>query len=131
MIGIDTNVLVRFLTQDDRAQAAKVDQLLDAALSDNERVHVDAVVLCELVWVLRAAYEMERTAIADALGRLLEASQISVHERDLVRDAVARYRKGPGDFADYVIALRCRAAGCSATATFDRAHRNDELFSVL
>jgi predicted nucleic-acid-binding protein len=131
MKGLDTNVLVRYLTQDDRAQSRKASALIDGALASGERVHVDTVVLCELVWVLRSAYGYDRPTVADTLGKLLEAVQASVDDRDRLREATRRYAEGAGDFADYVIALRNGAAGCVTTLTFDRAHRKSDLFTVL
>jgi len=130
MIGVDTNILVRFLTQDDAAQAVRVDRLFEKALASNERIHIDDVVLCELAWVLGAAYGRTRAEITDALEELTAASQVSLSDRGRVREAVARYRAGPGGLADYLIGLRNRAEGCTATATFDRALVKDELFAA-
>jgi predicted nucleic-acid-binding protein len=129
--GLDTNVVVRYLTQDDRAQSRKANAIIDAALAGGDRVHLDTVVLCELVWVLRSAYRYDRKTVADVLGKLVEAAQISVDDRDRLLDAVGRYGRGTGDFADYVLALRNRAAGCDTTLTFDRAHRKEDLFTLL
>jgi predicted nucleic-acid-binding protein len=129
--GLDTNVVVRYLTQDDRAQSRKANAIIDAALAGGDRVHLDTVVLCELVWVLRSAYRYDRKTVADVLGKLVEAAQISVDDRDRLLDAVGRYGRGTGDFADYVLALRNRAAGCDTTLTFDRAHRKEHLFTLL
>lgn len=131
MKGLDTNVVVRYLTQDDRAQSRKANAIIDAALAGGDRVHLDTVVLCELVWVLRSAYRYDRKTVADVLGKLVEAAQISVDDRDRLLDAVGRYGRGTGDFADYVLALRNRAAGCDTTLTFDRAHRKEDLFTLL
>ena len=131
MIGLDTNVLVRYLTQDDPVQARKARRAIERALSAGSRVHVDTAVFCELVWVLKGVYKFDRGAICTALEQLLEAAQVSVADRDLVREALSSYRHGPGDFADYVIALRNAAAGCTSTATFDRALRGSKLFALL
>jgi predicted nucleic-acid-binding protein len=129
--GLDTNVVVRYLTQDDPRQSKRANALIEAALAGEERLHVDTVVLCELVWVLRAAYQLDRGTVAGALLRLIDAAQLSLDDRDLLRDAARRYAAGPGDFADYVLALRHRAAGCKTTLTFDRAHKQDLLFSMV
>jgi predicted nucleic-acid-binding protein len=129
--GLDTNVIVRYLTQDDRTQSRKANAIIDAALAGGERIHLDTVVVCELVWVLRSAYGYDRATIVDALSKLLEAAQLSIDDRDRLRDAAGRYGQGVGDFADYVLALRNRAAGCDTTLTFDRAHRKEDLFKLL
>ena len=131
MKGLDTNVLVRYLTQDDRAQSLKANAIVDQALAGDERLHLDMVVLCELVWVLRSAYGYDRATVADTLAKLIEAGQLSVDDRDRLREAIRRYAEGAGDFADHVLALRNRSAGCETTLTFDRAHRKSDLFTVL
>jgi predicted nucleic-acid-binding protein len=131
MRGVDTNVLVRYLTQDDAAQARRASVMFERAIAAGERLHVDTVVLCELVWVLRTAYGHERATIAATLDKLLGAAQLSIDDRDRARDAARRYADGPGDFADYVLGLRNRAGGCDTTVTFDRAHRANDLFTVL
>jgi predicted nucleic-acid-binding protein len=131
MRGLDTNVLVRYLTQDDASQSRRANAVFERASAGGDRIHVDAVVLCELVWVLRTAYGHDRATVASTLAKLLEAAQLSIDDRDLVREAARRYSSGPGDFADYMLALRCRSAGCDTTLTFDRAHRASDLFTVL
>jgi predicted nucleic-acid-binding protein len=131
MKGLDTNVLVRYLTQDDPRQSKRANAVIESALAGDERLHVDTIVLCELVWVLRAAYQLDRATVAAALLQLIDTAQLSLDDRDLVREAARRYRAGPGDFADYAIGLRDRAAGCETTLTFDRAHKRTELFSLL
>jgi predicted nucleic-acid-binding protein len=131
MKGLDTNVLVRYLTQDDPAQSRKANAVIDRALTGGERIHLDTVVLCELVWVLRSAYDYDRATVGGTLAKLIEAGQLSVDDRDLLREAVRRYVGGTGDFADCVLALRNRSAGCESTLTFDRAHRRSDLFTVL
>lgn len=131
MRALDTNVVVRYLTQDDPRQSKRANDVIEGALAGEERLHIDTIVLCELVWVLRAAYRLDRTTVATALLQLIDAAQLSLDDRDLLREAAQRYRAGPGDFADYAIGLRNRAAGCDTTLTFDRAHRRDELFTLL
>lgn len=131
MTGLDTNVLVRYLTQDDLAQARKANALIDGAVGKGERLHLDVVVLCELVWVLRGAYDFGKETVGEAVEKILDAAQFSVEDRDLLREALEAYRAGQGDFADYVLGLRNRKAGCSATVTFDRPLRKNELFTVL
>lgn len=131
MIGIDTNVLVRFLTQDDAAQARKVDAFLTTAIEDGSRLHVDDIVLCEMVWVLRAAYRLGKPTIAQALDQVMSTSIFSFDDRELLRNALADYRDGPGDFSDYVIGRRNARAGCEHTVTFDRPLSDQSSFVVL
>ncbi len=131
MIGLDTNILIRYLTQDEPHQAAKANALVASALARHERLHLDSVVLCEVVWVLRGAYDFNKQIVADTLERILSAGQFSVDDRDLIREALAAYRAGPGDFADYVIGSRNQRAGCRSTRTFDRDLKRSSLFSLL
>jgi predicted nucleic-acid-binding protein len=129
MKGIDTNVVVRYLTQDDAAQSKRANAIIDGALAGGERLHLDEIVLCELVWVLRTAYGFDRVIVAETLQKLLDASHLSVDNRDLLREAARRFAGG-GDFADFVLALRNRVIGCTTTLTFDRAHRQSDLFTL-
>jgi predicted nucleic-acid-binding protein len=131
MKGLDTNVLVRYLTQDDPAQARKANALIDGAARRGERLHLDIVVLCELAWVLLSAYHVTRDTVAATLARLLEVRQFSIEDRDLLRQAVESYQEMGGDFADYAVGLRNQRAGCSTTVTFDRRLHRHALFSAL
>lgn len=121
MIGLDTNALVRYLTQDDKKQTATINQIFAEAARDGVALHVDIVVLCELVWVLRGAYKIGKHAIVDALERIVATRQFSVAHIDQVQRAIGDYRAGKGDFADYLIGVRNQDAGCDVTVTFDRA----------
>jgi predicted nucleic-acid-binding protein len=131
VIGLDTNVLVRYLAQDDPGQAKKANALVAAAEAKREKLHLDVVVLCEVVWVLRGAYDFDKDTVCGVIEKILAAAQFSIDDRDRVREALARYRAEGGDFADYVLGLRNRAAGCSVTATFDRALKGSPLFRLL
>ena len=131
MIGLDTNVLVRYLTQDDVAQARKADALIAEAAASRDRCVIGPVVLCELVWVLRDAYETPKDELVTTLERILATQQFEILEKDRVREALEAYRMGRADFADCVIGVTNQAAGCSETATFDRRLRGARGFRVL
>jgi len=130
LIGLDTNVLVRYLTQDDGAQARKVDALMAEAVAAGG-CYLGSVVLCELVWVLRDAYQFDKATVVATLDRILSTAQFHVGGKDLVRRALEDYRHGSGDFADYVIGRSSQEAGCSTTATFDRALKQSPTFRWL
>lgn len=119
MIGLDTNVLVRFLVQDDPEQAAAANGLF-AGLTEEAPGFLCREVLVELVWVLERAYGLSRLDIARALDSLLEARDLVVEAADRVAIAVDRYRKGGAGFADQMITLAGQGAGCRETVTFDR-----------
>ncbi|TQF00171.1 MAG: type II toxin-antitoxin system VapC family toxin [Spiribacter salinus] len=120
MIGLDTNVLVRFLTQDDPDQSARANALLESRCSSDQPGYVSAVVLCELVWVLRGAYGYQKSLLVHVLEELLGAGELDIENEDVIRQALAAYRDGSADFADYVIAYGNERAGCEVTYSFDR-----------
>jgi predicted nucleic-acid-binding protein len=131
MRGLDTNVLVRFLTQDDPEQARRVDRLIADAQRRGDVLYVSAIVLCETVWVLRSAYGHDRGNIAEALDRMLSAPELVVESSDLARDALAEYRDGSGDFSDCFIGRRNVNAGCDTTATFDKRLSDADTFTLV
>lgn len=131
MKGLDTNVLVRYLTQDDREQARKADRLVETLVAKGERAFVNAIVLAELAWVLRSAYGFGKEALVRVLERMLATPRLVLEDRDEVREALDEYRGGEGDFSDYLIGARNHRAGCSETATFDRHLKGSALFTIL
>ncbi|MCP3963583.1 MAG: type II toxin-antitoxin system VapC family toxin [bacterium] len=132
MRGLDTNVLVRYLTQDDPSQFAEASKLVEETESAGGRLYVNKVVLCELTWVLRGSrYGFDRPVIAEVIERLLEVPVFELEDRDEVAGAVAEYRAGKADFADYLIGQHNLAAGCEDTVTFDTRTGDSEAFEVL
>jgi predicted nucleic-acid-binding protein len=129
--GLDTNVLVRYLTEDDPVQARRAAAFIATTVARGERCFVSPVVLCELCWVLRAAYRVSKADVLLTLDRILATSQFVVGDKDVVRAAVEAYRAGQAELADYVIGLAHREAGCDRTATFDRRLRGTTVFQVL
>jgi predicted nucleic-acid-binding protein len=131
MKGIDTNVLVRFLTEDDVEQAKTVRDLFEQAEIENGRFHVSSTVLCELTWVLRAKYRLSRGEIGSTLQPLLGLGLLEVQDRDLAVRALEEFRHGPADFSDYLIGQQDRRAGCEETLTFDRGLDGAAGFAIL
>lgn len=132
MRGLDTNILVRYITQDDPPQFAVASDLIEGAESRGERLYVNMVVLAELAWVLRGSrYRYPRSAIAAAIEKLLDIPLFELQARDQVRRALAEYRDGEADFADYLIGQKNLAVGCADTATFDTHLADSEAFAVL
>lgn len=119
MIALDTNVLVRFLADDDPEQSKKAQALL-------ENLHeggawISDVVLCELVWVLMRGYGHGKSQVIAVLRQLLAARQLVFSHSELLQQALLAFEKGKGDFADYVIRGQSKAAGCDKIMTFDQA----------
>ena len=109
------------------AGPVEVAQAVDA----DARLHVDDIVLCELVWVLRGAYRFSKPTVVSALDKIMSTALFSFDDRDLLRSALEEYREGSGDFADYVIGRRDIRAGCERTVTFDRSLTDGPSFSLL
>ena len=119
MIGLDTNVLVRFLVQDDPGQGAQASALV-ASFSEAAPGFISREVIVETVWVLERAYNLPRAQIATTMEGLLEARELIIETSERVAVALDRYRKGGAGFSDQMIALAGGHAGCSVTMTFDR-----------
>lgn len=131
MKGLDTNVLVRYLVGDHPEQSASAARVIDDALDHGEALHIGAIVLCELVWVLESAYGPSRARVADAIDGILRSAQLRFDDPTLCWRALGAYRAGPGDFADYLIGLEAEAGGATTTYSFDRALAGSGLFTVL
>src|SRR5690348_2674679 len=130
MIAVDTNILVRFLVEDDPEHTAIAAAVVERAIETEEPLFVPQIVLCELVWVLSYAYKFNRAEILTVLQQLRRGAQITLEGPDEVRRAIESYAAGRGDFPDYLIAERAMANGCSTVVTFDRALHADTRFST-
>lgn len=131
MIGLDTNVLVRYLTKDDPAQARAATQEIDQGIARDDMFFIAPVVLCELMWVLRSAYGLSRAEIGLTLDRILRTKQFEFTEKGLLWEALADYKSGKGDFSDHIIGRLGRNAGCIHTITFDTRLKSSPFFRVL
>jgi predicted nucleic-acid-binding protein len=118
VIGIDTNVLVRYLVRDEPEQTALADQLVDA-LEAEDPAFVSVVVLVETWWVLRRSYRFSRQECLDVLTGLAGSRQLVLESAEVVRQALTGTAAG-ADFADALIAALGRRAGCAETVTFDQ-----------
>lgn len=119
MIALDTNVLVRFLVQDDPEQAELATRVIEQ-LTDDAQGFVSREVLIELVWVLERAYRLGRAEIAAALDGLLSATELNIEGSDEVAPALELYRNDGFGFADLMIAAAALRAGAAELVTFDR-----------
>ena len=131
MTGLDTNVLVRHIVQDNKKQAQAASKLIESFCTSENPGVVSLVVLCEFVWVLERGYKYPRHTIADVLRRMLSLEDISIERSDLAWQALNLYEKGRADYADYAIGLSHRNQGAQATYTFDRRAADCELFKLL
>lgn len=129
MIALDTNVLVRFLVEDDAAQSAAAAALIEETTESGDGLFVSDIVMCETVWVLTAAYRVKKPEVGAILRDLLRAKQLVFAAPDSLSRALAAYTSGHGDFADYLIRDHARAADCDSVATFDPALLSDRYFT--
>jgi predicted nucleic-acid-binding protein len=118
MIGLDTNVLVRYLTHDDPSQTAAARRMMNALSSDSPGF-LSLIVIAELVWVLAISYRYQKREIERVLENLLRTKELVVERADLVSQALRTFRGGRADFADYLIERCAHAAECQYTLTFD------------
>lgn len=131
MIGLDTNILVRYLTQDDPDQSRKAAHEIEKGLSAGHMFYIADIVMCELVWVLETAYGYDRQEIIPALENILRTKQFQFQNKDLLWQSLADYRNKKGDFADHLIGHTGQRAGCRETITFDVGLKNSPIFRVL
>jgi predicted nucleic-acid-binding protein len=131
MRGLDTNVLVRYLVRDGKRQAERASAYIREATAEGESCFINAIVLCELVWVLEAAYGFGKREISGVLEKILVTKQFEIERKDFVRQAVGDYAQGKGDLADYLVGRINHEHGCDRTATFDRALKDAAGFEVL
>ncbi|MEW6594515.1 MAG: type II toxin-antitoxin system VapC family toxin [Thermodesulfobacteriota bacterium] len=131
MIGLDTNVLVRYIVQDDKAQAALATKIIEQGTDKGEPFCITPIVLCELAWVLKRCYAAKPEAISQVLEQILRTAHFRVLEIDSVWRALKEYRNTAADFADCLIAQQNRAADCTETLTFDQNAAKANGFRLL
>ena len=130
MIGIDTNVLARFLLRDDLAQFDLAHVLLTERCTADEPGFVSQVVLCELVWVLKGC-GVSKPQLLDVMNDLVAAPNLRFEAEERVYEALDLWRNAHADFADILLALTARDHGCATTYTFDRKAAQLEGMTLL
>ena len=119
MIGLDTNILVRYLTQDDATRSAKVAEIFERRLTQKNPGFVSVVVVVETVWVLDRAYGQTAQEIASVLERLLQVEVLVIENEQQVFTSMVALKQGRASFADALIAELGARAGCTRTLTLD------------
>jgi len=120
MIGLDTNVLARYIVRDDAKQAAAATRLIESKCTAETPGFVPQLVLAELFWVLSRGYGYTKPVLIPVLTKLLNAAELQVEQSAEAQVALRAYQSGSADFADYLIGVRGQTAGCETTFTFDR-----------
>jgi predicted nucleic-acid-binding protein len=120
MRGLDTNILVRYLMNDDAGQAQIVDRLLADCRTQGETLFIPVIVVCEMLWVLDRVHGQTKEEMIRALEELLELDIFKFEQEFVIRQSLIQYRRGKATLPDYVIGEISRQAGCRDTVTFDR-----------
>ena len=131
MKGIDTNVLVRYLVQDDPEQAELATAYLQDINSKRETCFINNIVLCELVWGPQTAYKLSRTEIIATLEMLLKTNIFEFENKEAAWWSLRQMKQGKADFSDYLIGKLNTSAGCIDTVSFDSKLKGVEGFSSL
>jgi len=119
VIGLDTNVLVRYIMQDDVKQSSLATRIVESLTAESPGF-VPLVTIVELAWVLSSAYELSRSQLTDAFEALLRTKELVVERGETVWKGLRLLQRSGGDFADCLIACSAETAGCTKTMTFDR-----------
>ena len=119
MLGIDTNVLVRFLVRDNEVQFEKARKLIKREVTAGRRVFVNQLVLMETEWVLRSRYIVPKNLILEAISALLDTADVQFEDEPTIEEALFIWKDTTADFADCLIGAKNRRLRCRATASFD------------
>ena len=120
MIGLDTNLLVRYFTLDDPVQSAVASDVIERRLTEQEPGFVSVVAMAETVWVLDRAYQLGREALVAVIKRMLQTETLVLEHEPEIFLAMTALRTGQGEFADALIGALSAKAGCARVLTFDR-----------
>jgi len=131
LIGIDTNVLVRYITQDDKLQSGIVTEFIENYCLNGNKIFVNHIVICELVWVLKKCYKSSKPETINVIEHILQISQFSTEIVQIIWQALSDYKKGFADFADYVVSRTNIFNHCDETVTFDQKAGQSKGFSLL
>ena len=131
MNAIDTNVLVRFLVNDDRVQSAKVRQLFAIAERERAMFYVPLLVLLKTIWVLESAYQVKRSDMIETIAELLLVPVLQFEQREAVQSMLAIVADAPLDLPDALIAQSALYQGCDSVLTFDQKAARGPGFELL
>lgn len=120
MIGLDTNVIVRYLTQDDPIQSAKAADIFERRLTPRNLGFISVTAMVETVWVLDRAYQLTAQEIAGAIERMLQIEVLTIENEQEVFTAMVMLKRGRGSFSDSLISELAIRAGCTRILTFDQ-----------
>ena len=119
MIGLDTNVLVRYIAQDDQVQSSQATDLIESLSSDSPGF-IAMVSIVEMVWVLQSCYQSTKSEIVSVIETILSTKELVVERADVIWQALRRFSDSKADFADCLIERCANAAECEYTVSFDQ-----------
>ena len=131
MIGLDTNILVRYFIEDDAHQTQKSTEFLETNCKKHDPCFISTIVLCELSWVLRQTYHLDNTTIIGTLEKIIQTGQFKIQDLDCVREAITDCKKLNTSFPDSLVGKLSIKHGCSHTITFDKAAARSKDFTLL
>ncbi len=131
MIGLDANVIIRYVTQDDPRQSPAASKLLERELTVERPGFVSSMTLCEIAWVLAECYDADKARISAVIEGLLGSRQLIVEEAEVVWKAMRAWSRSPADFSDALVAQVSLARGCEKVVTFDKAAAKLPGFDLL
>lgn len=131
MKALDTNVLIRFLTKDDKQQAETIYRLFKQAESGKEEFWVSLLVVLETLWVMESVYEIPRQEILDTINELLLMPILKFEAKSAIQDLVASGRESDLDLSDILIAHSAKFSGCECVLTFDKRASNFGFFELV
>ncbi|HJD55763.1 MAG TPA: type II toxin-antitoxin system VapC family toxin [Rickettsia endosymbiont of Pyrocoelia pectoralis] len=131
MIGIDTNILVRYLTSDDKVQSIKATKLIERYFGQENSIFINNIVICELIWVLEKGYKYSKEQIISVLKEIFSTIEFSFENHQVLWLSVLEYENYKADFSDILIGKLNIFNGCSYTVTFDKAASELTMFNNL
>ena len=131
MIGLDTNVVIRYLVQDDKKQSAAATRFIEKSLTTDVPGYINHITLCEIVWVLQRCYDVTKQQLRDIIEGLLTTKQIIVENVEVAWKALRAYDANSADFCDALIGQANIHSGCEHTVTFDKKAASLPGFDLL
>lgn len=119
MIGIDTNILVRYITQDDEIQSRQATELIESAAGVYASIFINNIVLCELVWVLERGYKYSKQQVIEVLKAVLTSVEFCFEDHKILWTSVLDLEKSNADFSDILISKINNINNCTTSYTFD------------
>ena len=131
MIGIDTNILIRYLTQDDKEQSSLAETIIDKYATKPQSIFINNIVMCELIWVLARGYKYKKEQIVSVVRQILSTLEFSFEKQNILWEALEEYEQKNLDFSDALIARLNQTYSCEKTFTFDGFASQSPEFELL